>query len=286
MSHKRLSIITINYNNCSGLEKTMDSVVIQSARIEFEYIVVDGGSLDGSKALMGNRSISLDKWVSEPDKGIYNAMNKGVAMATGEYCLFLNSGDVLHGPDVISRILDCLDGTDLVIGKMLFLNNMSTSVVEDPLTMNRLYAGSLPHPATFIKTSLLRLHPYDESLRIVSDWKFFLQVSILEECSYKIIDQLISDFDCEGISSMNRDLCELERAKVLKELFPSRMMLDYMRFQKGGGYSDTPYDKFYVKLRDYSYGRWLYTLNVLIMKLVAVFRKGARFARQYPTRLS
>lgn len=282
----KLSIITICYNNIEGVRKTVMSVSEQSARPEFEYIVVDGFSKDGTPQFLNENSKKLDKWVSEPDNGIYNAMNKGVAMATGEYCLFLNSGDVLHGPDVIEKILDCLDGTDLVIGKMLFLNNMSTSVVEEPLTMNRLYVGSLPHPATFIKTSLLRLHPYDESLRIVSDWKFFLQVAILEECSYKIIDQLISDFDCEGISSMNRDLCEQERSKVLKELFPSRVMLDYMRFQKGGGYSDTPYDKFYVKMRDYSYGRWLYTLNVLIMKLVAVFRKGARFARQYPTRLS
>lgn len=282
----KISIITICYNNIEGLKQTFNSVDSQTVRKQFEYIIVDGASTDGTADFLEGCSGRIDKWVSEKDSGIYNAMNKGVSMATGEYCLFLNSGDVLHGPDVIEKILDCLDGTDLVIGKMLFLNNMSTSVVEEPLTMNRLYVGSLPHPATFIKTSLLRLHPYDESLRIVSDWKFFLQVAILEECSYKIIDQLISDFDCEGISSMNRDLCEQERSKVLKELFPSRVMLDYMRFQKGGGYSDTPYDKFYVKMRDYSYGRWLYTLNVLIMKLVAVFRKGARFARQYPTRLS
>lgn len=284
--HMKLTIITISYNNREGLIKTVSSVKSQMFRDSFEYVVVDGGSSDGSGRFLEQNNELIDKWVSEPDKGIYNAMNKGVAMASGDYCLFLNSGDVLHDSDVISRALDNLDGTDLVIGKMIFLNDMSTSVVNEPLTMRRLYVGSLPHPATFIKTELLRENPYDETLRIVSDWKFFLQVAILENCSYKLIDDLISDFDCEGISSMNRDLCEQERSKVLEELFPSRVMLDYLRFEKGEGYSKTPYDKFYIKMRDYSYGRWLYTLNVMIMKMVAIFRKGARFARQYPTRLS
>lgn len=281
----RLSIITINYNNGDGLAKTVESVLSQKGRDEFEYVVVDGGSKDGSKDTIELNAQRIDRWVSEPDKGIYNAMNKGVSMATGEYCLFLNSGDVLHDDNVISDILDYLQD-DLVIGKIVFLNNMSTSVVESPITFMRLYVGSLPHPATFIKTELLRKYPYDESLRIVSDWKFFLQTVIIDNCSYKIVDNIISDFDCDGISGVNRDLCDRERASVLKEMFPEKILLDYFKSHNGEGYQDTTYDRFYIKMRDYSYGKYLYSLNVMIMKFVSLFRKGARFARNYPTKLS
>lgn len=282
----RLSIITINYNNDSGLAKTISSVLSQKGREGFEYLVVDGGSKDGSKGTIEINAQRIDKWVSEPDRGIYNAMNKGVSMATGDYCLFLNSGDVLHDDNVISDILFYLENEDLVIGKIVFLNNMSTSVVESPITFKRFYVGSLPHPATFIKTDLLRRYPYDESLRIVSDWKFFLQTVILDNCSYKIIDRIVSDFDCDGISGVNRDLCDRERASVLKEMFPERIVLDYFRNLKGEGYQETTYDNFYIKMRDYTYGKYLYSLNVVIMKFVSLFRKGAKFARNYPTKLS
>ncbi len=282
----RLSIITINYNNLLGLSRTAMSVFGQSKRAEFEYIIIDGASNDGADSFLELNTKEIDKWVSEPDSGIYNAMNKGVSMATGDYCLFLNSGDVLHDQNVISDILGCLENEDLIIGKIVFLNNMSTSVVESPITFKRLYVGSLPHPATFIKTDLLRKYPYDESLRIVSDWKFFLQTVILNNCSYKIIDRIVSDFDCDGISGVNRDLCDRERASVLKEMFPERIVLDYFRNLKGEGYQDTTYDNFYIKMRDYTYGKYLYSLNVVIMKFVSLFRKGAKFARNYPTKLS
>lgn len=264
----------------------MDSVTTQSARAEFEYVVVDGGSSDGSKSVLGQNTSNVSKWVSEPDRGIYNAMNKGVSMATGDYCLFLNSGDCLHAKNTIAEILPYLEGEDLVIGKTMFMNNMSTSVIESPITLKRLYVGSLPHPATFIKTELLRKNPYDESLKIVSDWKFFLQEVILNNCSYKIVNTTVSDFDCEGISSQNRDLCAAEREKVLKELFPERILLDYFKDIHGQGYEDSTYDKFFIKLRDYNYGKVIYTLSVLLMKFVAIFKKGAGFARNFPNKIS
>jgi glycosyltransferase involved in cell wall biosynthesis len=90
----KLSIITVNYNNLEGLKKTIESVVSQTWQV-FEYIVIDGGSTDGSAAYIEAQSVNIDYWVSEPDNGIYNAMNKGIKAATGEYLLFLNSGDDL-----------------------------------------------------------------------------------------------------------------------------------------------------------------------------------------------
>ena len=103
----QLSIITINRNNFSGLERTMQSVLSQTNK-EFEYVVVDGASTDDSVAVIQRYAVSFGKrikWVSEPDKGIYDAMNKGILKATGEYVQILNSGDCLASPDVTERML-------------------------------------------------------------------------------------------------------------------------------------------------------------------------------------
>lgn len=282
----KLSIITICYNNIEGLRQTFNSIASQTARSQFEYIVVDGASKDGTADFLKENDAKIDKWVSEPDKGIYNAMNKGVTYASGEYILFLNSGDCLHGVDAISNVLGKLGSTDFVIGKVLFLNAGTTSDVSEPITMNRFYQGSVPHPATFTRKELLESHPFDETLKIVSDWKFFIITLILENRSYTLIEDIVTDFDCEGISSTNKSLVDKEREQVLKELLPQRIMLDYLQFKNGSGYNDTPYDKFFIKLRDYKYAKALYSLDVLIMRIVSVFRKGARFSRNYPTKLS
>lgn len=283
---KKLSIITINYNNADGLERTICSVVAQTAYPDIEYVVVDGASKDGSYDVMTGYDGKISKWVSEPDKGIYNAMNKGVGMATGDYCLFLNSGDVLHDSSALEKVLPQLDGTDFVIGKVLFLNSGQTSDVEEPLTLNRFYSGSVPHPATFIKREWLLKYPYDESLRIVSDWKFFMQTLILDNAPYKLIDDIITDFDCEGISASNKSLVYSEREKVFAELFPPRVLLDYLQFKNGSGYKDTSYDRFFIKLRDFKYAKFIYALDVLIMKSVALFKKGAGFAKGFTMKIN
>ena len=119
----KLTIITINRNNVVGLEKTMLSVASQTYR-EFEYVVVDGASTDSSVEVIKRLSSQFAhlKWVSEPDKGIYNAMNKGLRNATGDYIQILNSGDVLAGEDVVERMLSALkenDSPDIFYGNML-----------------------------------------------------------------------------------------------------------------------------------------------------------------------
>ena len=279
----KLSIITINWNNRDGLRMTMDSVLSQTARKDFEYIVIDGGADDGSREMIEkDYAARLDKWVSEPVKPIYKKMNMGVQLASGDYCLFLNSGDSLHEITTIQKILDYLQHADIVIGKMIFLATGNLMQVAEPITLLSLYENSIPHNAAFIRRELLVKFPYDEQLRIVSDWKFFVQSLILEGATYRIIDNIIAEFDCGGISSKNRDLCEQERAQVLQELFPKRVLLDYSHFLKGGGYQDTAYDRFYVKLRNYRSGAFLYTTNLLFVKLLGLFKKSARWARTFP----
>ena len=278
----KLSIITINWNNREGLRATMENVLGQSARDQFEY-VVDGGAQDGSGEMLASEYAGrLDKWTSQPIKPIYRKMNMGVEMATGDYLLFLNSGDALNDADVVRDVLPHLDGThDLVIGTIM--EGKRRTRVPDDITYLWMYKASIPHNGAFIKRELLVKHPYDENLTIVSDWKFFLQALILDNCSYKLIDRDIAYFDQTGISSTRPLQVEEERRKVLDDLVPARINDDYLQFTKGQGYKNTDYDRFYIKLRKYKYGKWLYNLNVLTMRFIALFRKGARFAREYKT---
>ena len=277
----KLSIITINWNNRDGLRMTMDNVLSQTARDQFEYIVVDGGADDGSGELLRQEyDGKLDKWVSEPIKPIYRKMNMGVQMATGDYCLFLNSGDSLNDPDVVKDVLPALDGSkDLVIGTIM--EGTTRTRVPDDITFLWMFKASIPHNGAFIRRELLLKHPYDENLTIVSDWKFFLQVLILDNASYSLIDRDIAYFDQTGISSKHPTQVREERWKVMDELIPSRITADYFQFTKGQGYKNTDYDRFYIKLRQFKYGKVIYSLNVLLLRFVAIFKKGARFARDY-----
>ena len=111
----KLSVITINFNNRDGLRKTIESVVNQTFK-DFEYIIIDGGSTDGSVDVIKEYADRIDYWVSEPDKGIYNAMNKGIDVAKGEYCIFMNSGDCFYVNDVYENVFRELDGVDIIIG--------------------------------------------------------------------------------------------------------------------------------------------------------------------------
>ena len=116
-----LSIITINYNNAAGLEKTIKSVISQTCK-RYEFIIIDGGSKDGSKDIIEKYQDQITYWVSEPDNGIYNAMNKGVKVAKGEYCIFMNSGDIFVDNDVIRDVFNIGFSADIITGGIIILN--------------------------------------------------------------------------------------------------------------------------------------------------------------------
>lgn len=281
MTKFKFSIITINYNNFNGLKQTIESVLCQTYT-NYEYIVIDGGSSDGSKKIIENFSDKIDYWVSEPDKGIYNAMNKGVSKATGEYCLFLNSGDVLHSNNVLEQIAAGGLDTDLLIGKVRYLNTGQLSSLPDVLTMKHFYSRSLPHPSTFMKRTIFESLHYDESFRIVSDWKLFIEAVIMRNASYAFSDVVVTDFDTTGISATNKRLVDAERRKVLETMFPQRVLEDYVNFIEGDGYKTGYYDAFFIKLRSYKYGKVLYTMCVIIMKIIAFFKRSASFVNDFP----
>ena len=233
-----LSVITINRNNAAGLEKTMQSVLSQT-RTDYEYVVVDGASTDGSVAVIERLAPAFGdrlKWVSEPDKGIYNAMNKGIGMATGEYIQILNSGDSLVSPDVVEKMYAALEKSgrpSILYGNMLkdfpdgHIHRDKGFEGED-ITLLGLYIGTLNHSPAYIRRSLFdKYGPYDESLKIDSDWKWYLQAIVFGEEKPVYADIDVTLFDMTGISETNTALTKAERALVLKELIPPTVLADY-----------------------------------------------------------
>jgi glycosyltransferase involved in cell wall biosynthesis len=256
----KLTIITINFNNAEGLHKTMESVLAQTSR-DFEYIVVDGASTDSScqvinELISDQRLVISDefkngdevvngipvRWVSEPDLGIYNAMNKGIRMAKGEYVQFLNSGDILASNDVTERMLSQINSEDMAAKQQedpsIFYGNMLKDMPKGLLrdkgfagrqpTMQDFYTGTLNHSPAYIPRILFeRYGTYDEDLKIVSDWKWYLEVIIFHSVSVRYVDVDVTLFDMSGISNSNRSLELEERNKVLQKLLVKGILNDY-----------------------------------------------------------
>lgn len=264
----KLSVITINYNNSEGLRKTIESVVNQTWH-DFEYIIIDGGSTDGSVKVIEGVADRIDYWVSEPDKGIYNAMNKGIDVANGEYCIFMNSGDCFYSEHTLQNICVYMDGVDVIYGNTL---ESSGNIVryKKNITFKTLLYGGLCHQSVVIKTGLMKKYHYDESLRIVSDWKFFLQALILDNCTYKGIDVFIAIYDVSGLTYSNWDVFLKERSLVRESMFPNRILEDMVELCEGKTWED----RLYIGIKKSKYNKWLYSLNVLLMKLMTFFKKN------------
>ena len=255
----KLSIITINYNNAEGLRKTLASVAAQTYP-NIEHIIVDGGSTDGSVEVIREYESTLAsqlsplvsnlKWLSEPDKGIYNAMNKGIRMATGEYIEILNSGDILAADDVTERMMAALascseqcerftgeaelqqsDLPTILYGNMIKVNAQGKVVGKSGYTeysLRQFYSSTLNHDCAYIRKDLFEEYGlYDENLKIVSDWKWYLQAIGLGKVKPEYVDIDVTIFDDGGISETNLALRNAERRKVLEEVLPPAVLWDY-----------------------------------------------------------
>lgn len=275
-----ISIITINRNNAAGLCKTVESVAGQTER-PFEFIVIDGASDDGSAEVIRAHAEAIDNWVSEPDAGIYNAMNKGVARAHGEWCLFLNSGDSFSSSTVLEQLRRSGAAADIIYGNAM-IQEVPPRRKTPPagITLDFLFSGSLCHQSALIRRSLLLEHPYDESLRIVADRKFFLQTLILDNCSYEAVGIDIADYDIGGYSATHRLASEQEYARVLEELIPFRIRQDYGRRHAGSLYGDTPYEKLFAEIGRRNWRRPVYHLVRGLLRGLSPFIKSARFVRE------
>ena len=274
----KISIITINFNDRNGLLRTIKSVVSQTFN-NYEFIIIDGGSKDGSVEVIKEYEDFIDYWVSEPDKGIYNAMNKGVMKAHGEYCIFMNSADCFCNSDVLGKWNQLSDDSDIICGNTLMPDRIHA---HELISFKTLFEGCIGHQCAFIRTALLKKYPYDESLKIVSDRKFFLQALIFDNCTYQAIDLDIVNYDITGLSSRNRFLSDKEYQFVLETMIPERIRLDYGHDYYGDLYGDSDYDKLFIEIRKRSYKKIVYVVVVTMLRFVAVFRKSASFIKSFP----
>lgn len=258
----KLSIITINYNNAEGLRKTLASVAAQTYR-DIEHIVIDGGSSDHSVDVIREYEQQLHLthstihllWSSENDKGIYNAMNKGIEIALGrrvvnsfnrselvedkskalpDYIQILNGGDILADSDVLERIvgeLEANDYPDLLFGNSVDIDSKGRRYAQGPdaeYSLLHLYYATYPHETTYFRRELFTCYGlYDDNLKIASDWKWFLQVVGLGHIKPVYVDIDVIIFDTHGIGSTNRALGKKERRQVLEELLPPAVLADY-----------------------------------------------------------
>lgn len=214
----KLSIITINLDNKDGLQKTIDSVESQTFK-NFEWIIIDGGSTDGSKELIAQYSTQLSYWVSEPDNGLYNAMNKGIKVSNGEYLLFLNSGDYLYNNEVLSRVIPLLNGKDFYVGDELRSDGfLWRPNILSPLRLyHTMCTMSLPHQSTFIHRKVFEKYGYyREDLVCASDWALFYKALVMSNASIDRLHFVITVFDTSGISQT--EISEIEQQQVYSEI--------------------------------------------------------------------
>lgn len=224
MSSPTLSIITVNLNNNIGLKATLSSVLQQSFP-SYEHLIIDAGSTDGSletikEYAQDNPHVTF--WVSEHDNGIYDGMNKGIDHSSGEYLLFLNSGDFLL-PNVLNNI--SFDGTKYIYGdvKVLLSQNKVIDVVSpfpiDPVFL--LLKDTICHQVCFIHQFLFQNQRYRTDYILASDWIHIVYNIILEECTYKHVPILVCAHDGNGISATSGSLGVDERERWIKANIPT-----------------------------------------------------------------
>ena len=226
----KYSIITVNYNNKEGLRKTIESVIHQTYR-DFEFIVIDGGSTDGSTDVLKEYDTQIDYWISEPDGGIYQGMNKGIKKALGEYLNFMNSGDCFYNNEVLQNVYNRQLVCDIIVGKDFHYDPQAqqgfSTILPPRISMLTFYIQTLPHQSSFFKRELFDNTLYDESLKIVADIKFYIQKICVERCSIELIDEVICRREPDGISKSYNERRINEHQSVLADFLPHGAIKDY-----------------------------------------------------------
>lgn len=267
----KLSIITINKDNAEGLRRTMESISAQTFK-DFEYIVVDGASTDGSVEVM-------DEWAqkistagvsvnakSEPDSGLYNAMNKGVRKANGEYVLMLNSGDWFVDEHVVEKVLPLLDGTDIIQGNVIRLREgkqvLDRGYGRSDINFVDVQQGHFLHQASFCRRELFGKYGcFDESYGIDGDTVFYIKALGYGNATFKYIDLNIAYFDGGGRSSLENEQWKSKREQEFKrwstEMFSPRLWNTCLEYDKKG--------RLYDKLHRH---RWAWNITMILSKII------------------
>lgn len=235
----KLSVITINYNDAAGLERTIQSVVAQTIK-DIEFIVIDGGSVDGSESILKKHAEKITFWSSEKDKGIYDAQNKGILKATGDHLIFLNAGDCFYHPKVVEQFysFSMNNKKKVIYGNSAVVNADGSSIILNPpakLDLNFWYSNTLNHQAVFFDASLFKTFGlYSTKYKYIADFQHLFSIYLKEPTEFCHFDVLVCNYDNTGITSKDEfhQLIIQERNQFLKssvnsEQF-SEMRLHYL----------------------------------------------------------
>lgn len=266
---KKIAIITINYNDCLGLQKTFDSVFSQTYR-DFEFVVVDGGSTDGSKELIQKHKDKVSQWVSEKDRGVFHAMNKGIRMASAEFVIFMNSGDIFNASTTLDEVIpDLTADYDIYYGDNYKESPSSKRLKTYPekLNFSFFYTSSINHQSTFIRRSLFEKYfYYNENYKIASDWEFFVYTICHQNVPYRYLKKTIAIYDFTGMSSnpKNSDLFRNEKMLTIEKFFPA-FVDDYKNVSE---VNSKRYLQFqYIKSRKYAWKILKAIMSVILLFL-------------------
>lgn len=269
----QISIITVNLNNLDGLKRTMQSVFEQTLP-DYEFVIIDGGSSDGSKDYIGAFDDRIHHWVSEPDKGVFSAMNKGIRAATGEYLLFLNSGDSLENDKALQNVaVQISDDYEIYYGDVRRLYSNGDEELKkypETLTFNFFLDSALGHQSVFIKRALFStIFFYNENLKITGDWEFLICAICKFNVPYKYLGLTVSNYDMSGISNLpeNKYIIAQEREKCYQKYFPL-FIEDYSKMEKVKKFLSSPRTKMFRKVEEKKATR---KLNYWFLRLLNKF---------------
>ncbi len=209
------TIITVCLNIASTIRRTCESIVNQTFQ-DFQWIVVDGASTDGTLDILKEYSSRINILISEPDKGIYNAMNKGIKLATGEYINFMNGGDEFYNNAVLQKVVDTEPTADVIYGDIMVNTGKTLYLHRNQrlLCPKSLYKQTISHPASFVKRSIMLRYRFDESFKIAADYDFFTKIYFRKKYTFKRLDITIAIFYLDGISSTNIIVTQQENTKI------------------------------------------------------------------------
>ena len=204
-----VTVVTVCRNVKSSLEKTMNSLLHQSYA-HIDYVIIDGASTDGTPEMLGKTEGI--RWISEPDKGIYDAMNKGIRMAEGEWVIFMNAGDVFASDDTLSKVFSVERDADVIYGDVIKGDNIKKA--EPPHNGHRMY---FCHQSAFVRTSCLKEFPFDIQHRMSADFKQMKQLYLAGK-TFMQLDFPIAVFDTSGVSNAQRSKGLYDNIQVIREV--------------------------------------------------------------------
>lgn len=210
----RISVITVSLNSAGTIERTMESVLSQTYS-NVEYIIVDGGSTDATVNLIRKYATRLHSWVSEPDKGLYDAMNKGIAKAGGDFVHFLNADDCYCSNDVLERIAPFLSADTLTYGQMIYRRADGTSkrMCSEFSWRRELIASRTPQPVLFVPLQCYReVGGFDLRYRVSADYEMVLRLAA--RYSMRFADIEVTTMNHGGISDINSDVAFREARDI------------------------------------------------------------------------